>query len=93
MLNSCAKAFITGKASAGSAAFAKSDDVSYDDAKVAGQLTCTNTFRAAFASMSGFGACRGTRSSQVYVHNANGTQLGAIVFTGSCIPVLQGPRC
>ncbi|KAJ5768693.1 hypothetical protein N7533_001276 [Penicillium manginii] len=82
-----------GYASAGSAAFAKSDDFSCDDAKFAGQLTCTNAFRAAFASMSGFCAYGGTRSSQQYVHNADGTQLGAIVLTESCIPALQGASC
>lgn len=84
---------MTGKGSVGSAGFAKSDKVSCDDAKVGSQLTCTDAFRGTFAAIHSFGAPGGTQSAQQYVYNSDGTQLGAIFFTGTCIPILEGESC
>lgn len=90
---SCAKAMITGDNDVGSIGFAKNGDVSCDDAKPAGQLTCTNAFREAVSSSTGFGKIGGTRSQQKSIYNADGVELGAIAMTGACLPIGETNAC
>lgn len=93
VLTSCAKAMITGDNDVGSIGFAKNGDVSCDDAKPAGQLTCTNAFREVVSTSTGFGAIGGTRSQQQSIYNADGVELGAIAMTGACLPVGETNAC
>ena len=67
--------------------FSKSDKVSHHDAKVAGQLKCTNASGTGFGSTTGFGHPGGTQSHEKYVYSADGLQLGAILITASCAPI------
>ncbi|KAJ5326292.1 hypothetical protein MYU51_010379 [Penicillium brevicompactum] len=89
----CAKAMITGDNDVGSIGFAKNGDVSCDDAKPAGQLTCTNAFREVVSSSTGFGKIGGTRSQQKSIYNADGVELGAIAMTGACLPIGETNAC
>jgi hypothetical protein len=84
---------ITGDNDVGSVGFAKNGDVSCDDAKPAGQLTCTNAFRDAVGSATGFGRIGGTRSQQHSVYNADGVEIGTIPLTGACLPIGETNAC